>query len=88
MMIYSNYFSSATKQNGPPNLNAEQFRRMMNIVFIEGILQGVARVKSQEKEEEHRYDLLIYSQNNKLAGLTRNLKPEELMVEMHRLSTH
>ena len=46
-MQYTKYFSILTKDNGQPNLNTEQFRRMMNIVSVEGVIVGMAQIKRE-----------------------------------------
>jgi len=85
-MIYSKYFSAITKDNGQPNLSPEQFRRMMNIVFTEGIIAGIKRIKEKEKDQYFKYDTLIFKHDNVLTDLTGNLCPKELVREMHLLT--
>ncbi|MEL4454811.1 hypothetical protein [Lutimonas vermicola] len=85
-MNYANYFSVVTKDNGQPNLSADQFRRMMNIVFIEGVIQGIKRIKEKETGQYFKYDVLIFKHDSVLTELTGNLKPNELLKEMYRLS--
>lgn len=86
MMIYANFFSSVTKENGQPNLNADQFRRMMNIIYIEGVINGIKRIKEKESGQYFKYDVLIFKHDSVLTKLTGNLKPNELLREMYRLS--
>ena len=85
-MIYANYFSSVTKDNGQPNLSADQFRRMMNIVYIEGVISGIKRIKEKEKGQHFKHDILIFKHGSVLTGLTGNLKPNALLREMYLLS--
>ena len=87
-MIYTKYFASITKENGQPNLSTEQFRRMMNIISVEGILSGFNRIKEKYKDTQYyyKYDTLIFKQDTVLTDLTGNLKPNELIKEMHHLS--
>jgi hypothetical protein len=85
-MIYTRYFASVTKENGQPNLSPDQFRRMMNIVFVEGILSGMGKIKEMDTTQYYKYDTLIFKQDTVLTDLTGNLKPGELLKEMHRLS--
>ena len=61
-MIYTRYFAILTKENGQPNLNTEQFRRMMNIVSVEGIIQGMTKIKEKDKDTQYYYkfDLDIF----------------------------
>jgi len=85
-MIYTRYFASVTKENGQPNLNPDQFRRLMNIVFVEGVLSGMTKIKEMDKTEYFKYDTLIFKQDTVLTDLTGNLKPGDLLREMYRLS--
>ncbi len=88
-MKYTKYFASITKENGQPNLSTEQFRRMMNIVSVEGILKGMNGIKENYKDTPnyYKYDSLIFKQDTLLTDLTGNLKPNKLIKEMHHLST-
>ena len=86
IMNYANYFSTITKDNGQPNLSPDQFRRMMNIIYIEGVIQGIKRIKKKETAQSFKYDILIFKHDSVLTELTGNLKPLELMREMVRLS--
>ena len=87
-MIYTKYFASVTKENGPPNLCTEQFRRMMNIISVEGTLFGLNRIKERYKNTPgyYKYDTLIFKQDTLLTDLTGNLKPNDLIKEMYYLS--
>ena len=87
-MKYSKCFSSVTKESGQPNLSTDQFRRMMNIISFEGIIQGMNTIKEKYKNthEYYKYDSLIFKQTTVLTKLTGNLKPAELMKEMYYLS--
>lgn len=83
-MIYSKYFSAITKESGQPNLSPEQFRRLMNIVFLEGIIAGIKKIK--EKDQCFKYDTLLFKHDTLLTDLTGNLSPRELVREMHMLT--
>ncbi len=87
-MIYSSYFSSITNENGQPNLNAEQFKRMMNITFMEGLIQGLSKIKEQYKDSQfyYKFDTIIFKHDMILTKLTGNLKPKDLIREMYHLS--
>jgi hypothetical protein len=63
------------KNFGVPNLNKEQFQRMMNIVFIEGLIVGNYDAGSKYLEEGYR--------NRKaLNKLTNRKTPENLYQEL------
>ena len=87
-MIYTKYFATVTKENGQPNLSNDQFRRMMNIISVEGILNGFNKIKENYKNTPgyYKYDILIFKQDKVITTLTGNLKPNELLKEMYRLS--
>ena len=85
-MRYTNYFSSLVKEQGPPHLNPDQFKRMMNIVFLEGIIAGMEKIKVKEKSQTFKYDMLIFKQNQVLTQLTGNLHPSQLTREMYQMS--
>jgi hypothetical protein len=83
------YFAILTKENGQPNLSTEQFRRMMNIVSIEGIINGMNRIKEKYKNTQYyyKYDLDIFKHQRVLTDLTGNLKPSNLLNEMYQFSS-
>lgn len=85
-MRYTNFFSSLVKEQGPPHLNPDQFKRMMNIVFLEGMIAGMEKIKVKEKSQTFKYDMLIFKQNQLLTKLTGNLRPNQLIREMYQMS--
>ncbi len=84
-MEYSKYFGSIIKDNGQPNLNTEQFRRMMNIVSVEGIIHGLNIIKEKYKNTSayYKFDIDIFKHQRVLTELSENLEPDELIKEMH-----
>ena len=86
-MKYSKYFGLITKEKGSLNLSTSQFQRLMNIVFIEGVIHGLNKAKQTYKGTElfYRYDTIIFRENMKLTDLTGELKPDDLLKEMHQL---
>lgn len=87
-MKYTNYFSSVIKEQGRFNLDTCQFQRFMNIVYVEGVITGLMKIKESIKDspEPYKYDLLIFRQDKTLTELTGNLEPNELIMEMMELS--
>jgi hypothetical protein len=87
-MKYTKYFGAITKDQGQINLSSEQFRRMMNIVHVEGALRGMNKIKEthKNKQEYYKYDMLIFNEKDKLKILTSDLSPELLLTEMLHLS--
>ena len=88
-MKYSKHFGAVTKNNGQPNLNTEQFRRMMNIVSAEGVIHGLNIIKEKYKNTSayYKFDLDIFKHQRILTDLTGNLKPINLLNEMYEFSS-
>lgn len=86
-MKYSKYFGVITKDKGNLNLNTVQFQRLMNIVFVEGVINGLNNAKQTYKDTNQyfRYDILIFKEVRRLEELTGNLQPDKLLIEMHGL---
>jgi hypothetical protein len=87
-MKYTHYFGMMTKEQGHFNLSTEQFQRMMNIVHLEGVINGldIAKRTYEGTNLYYRYDALIAKQNDKLFGLTHGNSPELLLCEMVKVS--
>ena len=83
-MRYTKYFGLMTKELGRLNLPTMQFQRLMNIVHLEGVLFGLHKAKeaNKDKQEYHKYDILIFKEELKLAELTGDLTPDLLLNEM------
>jgi hypothetical protein len=86
-MKYSKYFGLITRDKGGLNLSTAQFQRLMNIVFVEGSIDGLNKAKQTYKDTNqfYRYDTIIFKENKRLTDLTGNLPPELLIKEMHQL---
>ena len=83
-MKYTKYFSGVLRNQGVPNLNVEQYTRLMNIVSLEGRLQELLDIKEtiQNREEYYKYDVRINRITNKIKELTLDVLPKELMQNM------
>jgi len=87
-MQYTKYFGLMTKDQGRLNLSTMQFQRLMNIVHLEGVLFGLHKAKeaNKDKQEYHKFDILIFKEELKLAELTGALSPDLLLKEMAQCS--
>ncbi len=56
----------------------------MNIVYLEGCIQGLKSIK--DPQLPYKYEMLIFKYQKKLADLTGNLQPQELIREMYQAS--
>ncbi len=85
-MQYTKYFSFIVKENGQPQLASDQFRRMMNIIYLEGVIYGLTKCKEAHKDTDqyYKYDMIIFKEQMKLTDLTGNVKPDELVRTMFR----
>ena len=85
-MKYTKYFSGIINEYGAPNLTEEQFRKFMNIVHLEGKLEGIDTIRRilKDAKEEHRFDLEYFNVNKKLTDLTGNLPPKELKEKLFK----
>jgi len=83
-MKYTKYFSGVLRNQGVPNLNVEQYAKLMNIVSLEGRLQELLDIKEtiQNREEYYKYDVRINRITNKIKELTLDVLPKELMQNM------
>jgi len=83
-MRYTKYFGLITKEQGRLNLPTMQFQRLMNIVHLEGVLFGLRKAKEANKDMQayHKYDILIFNEDIRLAELTGNITHELLLKEM------
>jgi hypothetical protein len=85
-VLYTKYFAGILNENGPFQISSSQWKRVMNIVFLEGSIQGLTN--AQDPQMPHKHEVVIFKYQKKLADLTGNLKPEELIREMYRVSSY
>lgn len=87
-MNYTSFFGETVKNQGQLHLNDDQFRRLMNIIYVEGVIAGFNKIKAKYKgtSEYYKYDMLIFKQSTVLTELTGNQKPQDLLKEMHSFS--
>jgi len=83
-MRYTKYFSGVLRNQGAPNLNVEQYARLMNIVSLEGRLQELLDLKEGLKSpnEHYKYDVRIHRLSKKINDLTSDSNPEDVMQSM------
>ena len=83
-MKYTKYFSFIVKENGQPRMNADSFRTMMNIVFLEGVISGLKKSKQSNKGTDafYKYDVSIFKEEKRLTEITGNLNPNDFINKM------
>ena len=83
-MKYTKYFSGLIARHGRPNLSDDQFRNFMNIVHLEGRIEGINSIKRRLEgtKEAHRFDMEYFKVQKQLTQLTGNVSPEELQKRL------
>ena len=83
-MKYTKYFSGVLRNQGVPNLNVEQYARLMNIVSLEGRMQELLDLKETitNREAYYKYDVRIKRLSAKIEALTASEAPNALMQHM------
>lgn len=75
-MRYTKYFSFIVKENGQPQMTANSFRTLMNIVHLEGVLNGLNKSKEAHKGTDtyYKYDVAIFKEQSRLTDVTGNIE--------------
>ncbi|MBD3637219.1 MAG: hypothetical protein HUJ25_07710 [Crocinitomicaceae bacterium] len=81
-MRHTKYFSEIVRNQGVPNLSQGSFQTFMNIVHLEGQIEGLKKARKIEKESPGRFDLEIFKIQDSIAELTGGLEPKELMIRL------
>ena len=83
-MQYTKYFSFLVKENGQPQMSSEAFRKIMNIVYLEGVINGLNKSKEANKGTDlyYRFDLTIFREQKKIAKLTDNSNPIDFITKI------
>lgn len=79
-MQYSKYFSAVVRDNGVPQLSTESFRKMMNIISLEGTIAGLKKANALNAEKDkHQFSLELFRKHRQLTEITGNLPPADVM---------
>ena len=83
-MQYTKYFSFIVKENGQPQISSESFRTMMNVIYLEGVINGLNKAKEAHKGTDvyYKYDVSIFREEKRLTDITGNLDPDDLLKRM------
>jgi hypothetical protein len=83
-MQFTRYFSRVLRENGTPDINVNEYQRMLNIIVIENQIDIIQRVKINNRHNDKiRYmETELFNLKNKLDLLTRENKPENLLKYM------
>lgn len=75
-MQYTKYLSQMIAAQGSPNMDTAAFRKIMNIVHLEGRNSVLKELKSRLNDGKYQYDIEILKNDQKLAGITGNFPPD------------
>lgn len=78
-MHYSKYFGALVRDNGLPQMGTSSFQKLMNIVSLEGTIEGLKTAKKLHVTEPNKFDMEIFRRDKRLTTLTGNVAPKELM---------
>lgn len=84
MMQFTRYFSRVLKDNGTPDINPNEYGRMLNIISIENQIDILKRAKLNYRHN-HKTEFLgneLMKLDTVLKKLTRENTPQMLLKEM------
>jgi hypothetical protein len=87
-MEFAKYIAIINRHGGPPNLSADQFSRMMNIMTLESKIDALDTL-SRKNTNMSIYSAVMMETirlRNRLNMLTQGKKPPQLFEEMLKMS--
>ena len=80
-MIYSRYFKAIIREGGIRSLEPNTISQIMNIVHLEGKIDGMNLLKEKMKDsaEPYKFDFDILKVKSQLSSITGDLQPKELL---------
>ncbi len=82
-MVYTNYFASKVNNEGVPKIGVMQFKKMMNIIFLEGKIEGIYQ-EHRKNTEAPNTNIDAYELSQQIKELTGGLSPKDLYIQMYR----
>jgi len=86
-MIYSRYFKAIIREGGIRSLEPHALAQIMNIIHLEGKLEGMNILKEKMKDsaEPYKFDFDILKVKSQLSSITRDLPPEALLRRFYEV---
>ncbi len=80
-MKYTKFFSGYVNTQGSPNLEHDKFKQMMNLIHLEGQIEGINQIieKFKNTDNPQKYEFVKIGINQKIIQVSKNLSPEELL---------
>ena len=87
-MIYSRYFKAIIREGGIGSLEPKTIAQIMNIIHLEGKLEGmnVLKEKMKDSSEPYKFDFDILKVKSHLSSITGDLQPKELLRRFYEQS--
>lgn len=65
-------------------MSSDSFRTMMNVIYLEGVINGLNKSKEAHKGTNayYKYDVSIFREEKRLTDITGNLDPDDLLKRM------
>jgi hypothetical protein len=84
MSNYTKYLSTLVNDQGASNISQSGYKKLMNVVYLEGKLEGLQRAKSlmNSSNEPRKFDLKIFDVQKQLTTITGNIDPKEFIREL------
>ncbi|TYA74227.1 hypothetical protein [Seonamhaeicola marinus] len=83
-MKYTRHFGGVIRNQGVPSLSNDCFTIFMNIVHLEGSINGLNnfKIKAKDTSDFYKYDVEIAKYGEKLNDLIKGLEPNELLQKL------
>lgn len=78
-MQYTKFFSGLINNHGSLNLDPDQLKLVMNLVHLEGVIQGIKHMQSKDQINPCKYDYYIKVTEDKISSLTNAQAPSALL---------
>ncbi|MEM6514873.1 MAG: hypothetical protein AAF688_01730, partial [Bacteroidota bacterium] len=87
---FTRYFSYVLQNHGTPDINPEEYSRMLNIIVLENKIDLLEQIQKRVRHADRKHYLSadITQLRNKLNRLTMENKPENLLKYMLKESRY
>lgn len=82
-MKYTSYYSNLLKAKGIPHLTVAQQQQLMNIVYLEGGIAHIDKLKCSGDSQANK-SKLIYKLSAQLYNLTKDQPPETFFIQLFK----
>lgn len=83
-MQFTKYFSRILRENGTPDINVNEYQRLLNIIVVENKLDMLLKLQMKERNYDRKHYLTyeVMKFETLLKRLTQENKPENLLKYM------